>query len=222
VTLAPPTAGTPTIVLERLPDAPHEPDSVVDAPLVGFDAFLADHRLYGWIRLTADRLTDLLNAHSELALDNVTLECLSDGRVEWHERLLVDRRRLIAVRAGGPRGDQALRQLTRPHPLVVQSGSYLIGGYLHARPGVEPLEELESRPVMVPLSMGWLEFWADGRRRHYWVGTIIFSRTLADAIEVVPEEALEFGATEHPIRAGVGLGAAYDGLPGHSTPAHGS
>lgn len=201
---APRTDGPATLVLERLPDGPHEPDSVADAPLVGFDAFLPDHRLYGWIRLTADRLTDLLNAHTELTLVNVTLERLSDQRVEWHERLLVDRQGLIAVRAGGPRGDPALRRHLRLHPLVVQSGSFLIGGYLHTRPGVGPLEEIEDRPVMTPLSMGWLEYWAAGRRRHYWVGTIIFNRTLVDAIRIVTEDALAFGATEYPLLAGPG------------------
>jgi hypothetical protein len=210
VTSPPPASGPATLVLERLPDAPHEPDSVADAPLVGFDAFLSDHRLYGWIRLTADRLTDLLNAHTEVALVNVTLERLSDRRVEWHERLLVDRHRLIAVRAGGPRGDPALRRHLRLHPLVVQSGSYLIGGYLHTRPDVGPLEEIEDRPVMTPLSTGWLEYWTDGRRRHYWVGTIIFNRTLADAIKIVPEEALEFDATAYPLVAG----ACRSGNPG--------
>ena len=190
------------LVLERLLDAPNEPDFVADAPLVGFDAFLQDHRLYGWIRLTADRLTDLLNAHAELDLVNVTLERLSDGRLESHERLLVDRDRVIAVRAGGPRGDPALRRHMRLHPLVVRSGPYLIGGYLHARPGVEPMEEINARPAMTPLSMGWLEYWLDGHRHHYWVGTILFNRGLTDAIEFVREEDLEFGATEYAIRAG--------------------
>ncbi len=201
MTSPPPTAGPATLVLERLPETPHEPDSVADAPLVGFDAFLPAHRLFGWIRLTADRLTDLLNAHAELALVNVTVERLADGRLEWHERVIIERHRLIAVRAGSPRGDPAQRRLSRRHPLVVQSGSYLVGGYLHARPGVGPLEEIEDRPAMTPLSTGWIEYWSDGQRRQYWVGTIVFNRKLADAIEVVREEALEFGATGYPLRA---------------------
>jgi hypothetical protein len=202
VTSPTPPSDPATLILERLPDAPHEPDSVADAPLVGFDAFLPDQRLSGWMRLTADRLTDLLNAHTELALVNVTLERLADRRLEWHERLLVDRRRLIAVRAGGPRGNPALRQQLCLHPLVVQSGPYLIGGYLHARPDLAPLDEIEARPVMIPLSTGRLEYWTDGRRRDGWVGTIIFNRALADAIEIVSEDALGSGATDDPIRGG--------------------
>ena len=199
-----------TLVLERLPDAPHEPESVCDAPLVGFDAFLRDARAYGWVRLSADRLTDLLNAHAQVTLVNVELERLADGRLGWHERLPVERDRLLAVRSGGPRGDPARRRHLRLHPLVVQTGPYLIGGYLHAQPGVAPLEELRTRPAVVPLSDGWLELWSDGRRRQQWVGTILFNRLLADAIELVRDEDLEYGMTgyplrprtDHPVRAG--------------------
>ena len=188
-----------TLVLESLPEAPNEPDSVADAPLVAFDAFLTDHRVYGWIRLTADRLTDVLNSQAELTLANVQLERLPERRLEWHDRLVLDRDRLLAVRAGGPRGDPVRREHLRRHPLVVQSGPYLIGGYLHARPGIGPLDEMERRPSMVPLSLGWLEYWVAGRRRAQWPGTIVFNRSLVDAIEVVSEAELEFGVTSFPI-----------------------
>jgi hypothetical protein len=192
--------GDSTLVLERLPDAPHEPDSVADAPLVAFDAFLPDHRIYGWAHLSEDRLTDLVNAQAELALVNVQIQRLSDGRTEWHEEFVLERTGLIAVRAGGPRGDPSRRRPDRLHAIAVESGPYLIGGFLHARPGVSPLDELRERPPMVPLSMGWIEHWRDGRRRDYWVGTILFNRGLADAVEVVAEEDLAFGVLTRPIR----------------------
>jgi hypothetical protein len=194
-----------TIVLETLAEAPGEPDFVADAPLVAFDAFLTDRRVYGWIRLTADRLTDLLNSPAELTLVNVQLERLPGGRLEWHERMVLDRDRLLAVRAGGPKGDPARRERLRRYPLVVQSGPYLIGGLLHARPGIGPRDEIDGRPSMVPLSLGWLEHWVAGHRRAQWVGTIIFNRRLIDAIEVVDAEDLMFGVTTHPIRAATTL-----------------
>ena len=193
-------AGPGTLILERQPESPHEPDSVADAPLVGFDAFLPDRRIFGWIRLEADRLTDILNAHAELVLVNVQLERLADGRVEWEEELRLDRDSLLAVRAGGPRGDPARRQPTSLHPLVVQSGPYLIGGHLHARLGVRPVDDIERRPQLVPLSTGWLEHWVEGHRHRQWAGTILFNRALVDAIEVVREDDLEFGVMSHPIR----------------------
>lgn len=208
VSSKPPRAGPPTLVLERFPEAPHEPDFVADAPLVGFDAFLPEHRVYGWIRLAADRLTDILNANPELLLVNVQLERLEDGHVEWREELRLSRDGLLAVRAGGPRGDPARRQPRRLHPIVVQAGPYLIGGNIHAHHGVAPLEEIEGRPPMVPLSTAWLEHWADGRRHRQWAGTILFNRTLVDAVELVRDADLEFGATTWPIHAGSRTGPA--------------
>jgi hypothetical protein len=77
-----------------------------------------------------------------------------------------------------------------------------MGGYLHARPGIAPLEEIGSRPPMVPLSTGWLEHWMEGHRHRQWAGTILFNRRLVDAIEPVGEGDLEFGVTSYPIRSG--------------------
>lgn len=230
VSTKPPRAGHATLVLERLPETPHEPDFVADAPLVGFDAFLPDRRVYGWIRLAADRLTDVLNAHAKLLLVNVQVEGLADERVEWREQLNLERSNLLAVRAGGPRGDPARREHLRPHPIAVQTGPYLIGGFLHVRHGLEPIEEVERRPPMVPLSTAWLEHWTDGRRHRQWAGTILFNRTLASAIEVVRDEDLEFGTTTYPLRTRGRVGAPSAGdeawddesQEAESNPAHGS
>jgi len=193
--------GAPTLVLERLPDGPHEPDFVADRPLVGFDAFLSDVHLYGWIRLGEDRLTDLLNEHEEIGLLNVQLERSSDGRPEWHEGFVLRRADLLAVRAGAPRGDPSRRRHSRLHALAVESGPYLIGGYLHVPPGVRPLDHLRERPPFVPLSMAWLEHWGEGRRRRQWDGTIIFNRERATAVDLVTEELLEFGVLTWPLVA---------------------
>lgn len=193
--------GSTPLVLETLAESPSEPDFVADAPLVAFDAFLTDQRVYGWIRLDADRITDILNAQTRITLVNVQTEGLPDGRSGWHDEVVLDRDRVVAVRAGGPRGDPALRRHVRLHPLVVQSGPYLIGGFLHAPPGVAARDDIGARPPMVPLSLGWLEFWSGGDRRAQSAGTIIFNRQLADAMEVVTEDDLLFGATRYPIRA---------------------
>jgi hypothetical protein len=201
VSRRPPSTGPLTLVLETRAEAPSEPDFVADAPLVAFDAFLTDRRVYGWIRLSTDRLTDVLNAEAELTLHNVQLERLPGGRLEWHDQLVLQRDRLLAVRAGGPRGDPARRQHLRLHPLVVQSGPFLVGGFLHAPPGIGPHDDIETRPPMVPLSLGWLEYWDHGQRRAQWSGTILFNRELADAIDVVREEDLALDALTYPIRA---------------------
>ncbi len=69
---------------------------------------------------------------------------------------------------------------------------------------------------MVPLSTAWLEYWIAGRRHRQWAGTILFNRTLVDAMQLVGEEDLVFGATSYPIRpvaaAPGGLGAPESGI----------
>jgi hypothetical protein len=201
-------SDAPSLVLERLPDSPHEPDFVADRPLVGFDAFLPGVHLYGWIRLGEDRLTDLLNEHREVALMNAQLERSPDELPEWHERFVLCRDDLLAVRAGPPRGDPSRRHRSRLHAIAVESGPYLIGGYLHVPPGDRPLDDLHARPPFVPLSMAWLEHWRDGRRIRQWDGTIIFNRERATAVELVSEDLLEFGVLKWPLLASASRGIA--------------
>ena len=181
-------SGPGTVVLERTPVDAHEPESVADAPLIGFDAFTLDFRVFGWVRLTADRLTDLLNAHADVELVNAQVRDLAYGETELIDGLVVKRADLVAVRAGDPRGDPSRRERTRLHPLAVRCGPYRIGGFFHARPGAEPLAEVAARPPIVPLSLAWIEHWRGGRRDGDWAGTILFNRLLADAIDVVSDE----------------------------------
>lgn len=167
-----------------------EPDSVSDAPLVRFIAYGERHRIFGWIQLRADRLTDLLDAHEQLHLTDVRIESLEDGSTPSIDEILIGRRELVAVQATGPRGDPALRHQTRSHPIAVESGDYLIWGYLHAEPGVDPIESIAGRPAMLPLTDASIEYWSGGELRHRSSGTIIVNCERVDRIRVVAEEDL--------------------------------
>lgn len=172
--------------LQRRPEDVFEPGFVAEAPLVRFVAYALQRRISGWVRLRADRLTDLLNAHEELLLAEAQVEGLVDGVAREMDELLVPRRDLIAVHASGPRGDEALRRPTRRHPIVVEAGSFLIGGLLHCPAGVDPLEDFHERPPMVPLTDAWIEFWLDGRRRiDLWSGTLVVNREQAECVRTV-------------------------------------
>jgi hypothetical protein len=175
------------LVLERVAESVHEPEFVTDAPLVSFEAFVAEHRVYGWVRLDADRLTDLLNAHDELLLANVLVEHLGSGRSISADEAMVRRSELIAVRASGPRGDAALRRETVPHAVVVESGPYRIGGFLHAAPGIAPELRVHGGEPMVPLTEGWIELRSEDAITRRRVGTIIVNRDLAESIELAPD-----------------------------------
>lgn len=188
---APP--GRLHVLLQRTREEVFEPYYVPEVPLVRFDAYGRHDRMFGWVALRADRLTDLLNLHEELLLTDVAIENLEDGVTRSVDEILIRRSDLIAVRASGPRGDETRRRLTRSHPIALQSGDYLIGGYLHAPPGSDPVASLAERPLMVPLTDAWIEYWSGGERAQQTSGTMIVNREHVDRIRVVTDEDLVDG-----------------------------
>ena len=176
--------------LQRTSEDVFEPDYASAVPLVQFAAFGRDHRLFGWVRLRADRLTDLLNTHEELLLTDVDIENLDDGGTRAVDEVLVRCGELIAVHASGPRGEAPLRRRTRAHPIVIQAGNYLIGGYLHSPPGSDPIANVGERAPMVPLTDAWIEYWSGGNRTAQSIGTIIVNREQVDWMRVVTDEDL--------------------------------
>jgi hypothetical protein len=190
--MATPTPRNPlTLRLDAVAEDVHEPEFVPDAPLLRFEAFLVQERLFGWVRLDAERLTDLLNAHETLHLYEPSFESLVDWSTRQADDLVLPRSSLIGVSVTGPRGDPALRRWTHSHPVVVQLGDFLMSGYAHATPGDDPMTSIRERPSMVPLTDARLEYWPGGQRRRTWIGTMVFNRDLADWVEVVTEEELE-------------------------------
>jgi hypothetical protein len=173
-----------------MPEEIFEPDAVADAPLIRFAAFGAHERLFGWVRLDADRLTDLLNAHEELSLVNVELEHLQYGLVGIVDEVTIHRTNLVAVHASGPRGKATYRRTTRTHPIAVKAGNYRIGGYLHVPPGDDPLGSVHARPPMIPLTDAMIEYWIRGKRQHQSSGTIVFNREATDWIHLVTHDDL--------------------------------
>lgn len=178
------------LVLQHTDEEVFEPGAVANVPLIRFAAYVANQRVFGWVRLDADRLTDLLNAHDELHLLDVGLESLPNGWPGTVDEVVICRRDLVAVHATGPRGDASRWQATQSHPIAIQSGSYMIGGYLHVPPGIDPIESARARPAMIPLTDALIEFWAHGRREHQSIGTIIVNRDKADWMRIVTHDDL--------------------------------
>jgi hypothetical protein len=187
---SPSPSGRLRLDLQPTSEEVFEPDAVSDAPVVQFIAYGDHHRIFGWIQLRAERLTDLLDAHEELLLADFTIESLEDGLTQSVEESLIGRRELVAVQATGPRGDASRRHATRTHPITVQSGNYLIAGYLHADPGVDPVASIDRRGAMVPLTGARIEYWSYGELKHQSTGTIIVNRERADRIRVGTDEDL--------------------------------
>jgi hypothetical protein len=189
-----PPPGRLQLVLQRTAEDVFEPDAVADAPLIRFAAYVADRRVFGWVRLHEDRLTDLLNAHDELHLVDVGLESLPNGWPGTVDEVIVARRDLIAVQASGPRGDPNRREATRAYPIAVGSDCYVVGGYLHVPNGVDPMANARSRPPMIPLTDASIEYWIHGRCEHQASGTIIVNRDRADWIRLVTHDDLIEGS----------------------------
>jgi hypothetical protein len=167
----------PTSPPELVTREPLEADESEATALPGreveFAAYAEDCRLFGFMRLRADRMTDVLNDQSDYSLTDVMVVRLADGVATQMVGLTVHRDELLAVRAAGPRGDPARRSRRRPFPITLQTGPYIIHGYVHGFPGADPIQQIRRRLPMVPLTESWIEYQSAGQQHRARVGTII-------------------------------------------------
>ena len=175
--------------LEHQPvEVPPEPaltvEPIRESVEIELAAYAEDCRIFGFVHLDTDRLTDYLNAREQFELRDVLVVALEDGRASEAKTLTVERHELLAVRGSGPRGNANRRGRTRPCPMTLQTGPYTIHGHLHGLPGADPLKALRLRRPMVPLTESWIEYLADGEAHRARVGTIIVNREVMDWIRV--------------------------------------
>jgi hypothetical protein len=175
--------------LERRAEDIHEPEFAAYAPLVRFEAFLSAQRLFGWVRLDADRLTDLLNAHDLVRLTNVLIEEHRDGKVVSADETVIPRSEIVAVIASGPRGDPRRQVETHARAVVIDSGMYRFGGLVHAPIGVVTEQRMCDGGPMVPLTQAWLEYRVGARYRREPVDTVVVNCGSATRVEFVSEPA---------------------------------
>lgn len=150
---------------------------------IEFWAYGEDCRLYGFLQLEAERLSDLLNTASELELNSVLVVALEDNRAIEFQRLIIHADDLVAVRGSGPRGNAGRRTRTRPAPVALKAGPYIIRGYVHTPPGADPLSQFRRRKRMVPLTEASIEYTSDGLARRARVGTLIVNRELVEWVD---------------------------------------
>jgi hypothetical protein len=155
-------------------------DGVADLPEVDFVAYSTSERLSGRIRLDSARLTDMLNAHREYVLVDALAERLPEGGSMVVPEILVGRHEVALVRAGGPRGDRALRVPTTTHRLVLRTGRYLVAGRLHSSIGEDPLAALRAREPMIPLTDAAILFRVGSDIVEEPGGTIVVNRDLVE------------------------------------------
>ena len=186
------TQGAPAV--EATPQEPVYPE-------VEFSAYAEDCRL-GRIRLEAERLSDMLNAHDELVLVDVLVESLADGTTYEAKEFSVRRDDLLAVEALGPRGNAHRRMRARPHPLAVKLGPYQVRGYVHVTPGADVLNAVRRRKPMVPLTEASITYMSGGVVQRHERRSLIINRECADWLAVVDDESVEFPELPLPIVPG--------------------
>jgi hypothetical protein len=179
-----------------------EPQAPALPPQVEFVAYSDDCLLSGHVRLGADRLSDMLNAHDEYLLVDVLVERLGDGHGIEVKEVLVERDELFLVHATGPRGNQSRRQRTRAHPVAMQMGPYHVRGYLHTVPGGDPLTSIRRRKTMVPLTEAWIEYVSGGTRQRRRVAALVINREQIDWIVNAADDEIEY--PDMPVAAASG------------------
>ena len=183
------SAATRVLRLALEPSAEREP-TPADVSVIEFVAYARDSLLTGSLRLDADRLTDLLNATDELDLVNAVWIAL-DGRTAQAENAVVPRLDLVAVKAGDPRGNPVYRHHTRQFAVTAGAGNYVMHGYIHGRPGADPMIHLGRRPPMIPLTDATIIYeTVDGWRRDE-ASTLIVNRDVADWLRLAKEDELQ-------------------------------
>jgi hypothetical protein len=136
-------------------------------------------------------MTDALNRLSQIRVADPLLIPLGEDAGSAYAELTLDRSEFVAVVGGGPRGEPKRRQRTRPWPVEIHAGPYLIHGYLHAPPTVDAVANLGRRNPMVPLTDAWIEFGAGPKRRRFAAATLIVNRSHIERIERARGEDVE-------------------------------
>lgn len=159
---------------------------------VPFLAYGAECIVSGHTTLDAVRLTDMLNAHHEYVLAEVTVEPFDDGEPFEIAEITIPRDDIYLVQATDPRGDVARRYRTTPRRLALKVGPYEVRGFFHGRLGAEPIRAMRRRMTMVPLTDVQIEYACRGERRVTHVDTVIVNREQIDWVQAAPRSQVEF------------------------------
>ena len=162
-----------------LPDAPPDPPS---AHVVRLTLYACDSLAFGYLPLSAGRVTDLMNEHEALEFVDTYLQNIAGGHGLALRAASIALEEICAVGVTGPRGDPKRRTRTLPIPVELGVGPYDVRGNIHVGPGSDPIASFRSRLAMVPLTEATIEWDApDGRRIARW-GTVVVNRLLVDWI----------------------------------------
>jgi hypothetical protein len=156
---------------------------------IPFTAYADDCTVSGEVDLRTDRLSDFLAQTEEFQVGRPSLRALDDGHVVEADSVDVCRDDLCVVLATGPRGRAERRLWTRQHPVRARVGPYVVIGYLHAPPTIDPLRTTDRRSIvaMTACAVGYSEGGAP-----VWVEAeaVLVNTQKIDVLEAASEDDL--------------------------------
>lgn len=162
---------------------------------IPFSAYAEDCTVTGEVLLESDRLADFLASTDEYAVAGLAFRALDDGRVVEADSADICRDDLCVVIATGPRGRAERRLWTRQYPVRARVGPYLVLGYLHAPPTIDPLRTTDRRPI-VAMTSSILEYEEAGAPIRVESEAILVNSAKIRSLESASEEDL--GLSRHP------------------------
>jgi hypothetical protein len=156
---------------------------------IPFTAYAEDCTVTGEVALTSDRLSDFLAATEEYQVDTVAFRALDDGRVVEAPSASIQRDDLCLVAASGPRGRPERRLWTRQYPVRARIGPYVVLGYLHAPPTIDPLRMTDRRTI-VALTSSVVEYDLGGELQREQAEAVLVNRSKIDVLEAATDADL--------------------------------
>jgi hypothetical protein len=156
---------------------------------VEFKAYADDYTVGGSTDFEGHRFADYLGGAEALAVQDVNLRALEDGRQHELPAAVIELEELCVVVAAGPRGNPDLRIRTRAYPMRAEVGPYAVCGYFHVLPTADPFAVVRHRRV-VALRPVRIAFDVAGERIEEEHDTLLLMRDKIEVFELSSDEAV--------------------------------
>lgn len=156
---------------------------------IEFKAYADDYVVGGATDFQGDRLADILGGAEALAVQDVNVRALEDGRKHDLPAAVIELEELCVVVAAGPRGNPELRVRTRAYPMRAVVGPYTVAGYFHVLPTADPFAVVRTRRV-VALRPVRIAFEVAGERIEETHDTLLLMGPKIEVFEPSSDEAL--------------------------------
>jgi len=156
---------------------------------VDFRAYADDYTVGGSTDFEGHRFADFLGGTDALAVQDVSLRALDDGRQHELPAAVIELEELCVVVAAGPRGNRELRVRTRAHPMRAVVGPYTVVGYFHVLPTADPFAVVRTRRV-VALRPVRICFDVAGERVEETHETLLLMRAKIESFEPSSDETV--------------------------------